>query len=297
MMGGGQVVDGGQMMGGGQVVDGGQMGSSVIDNSAAFNAGAYNGVVSGAACGGPAYSTPVVYSQPSYTAPVYQPGAALQAPKPNYVAGVYGLAFDRDYEDGRQVSQNPRGDRLFTDDADDSTFDGVGVDLARRTANGRGAQFRYWSLNPGATTATLNGDRVYTTISGLAGLNHVPAGVNVFDVMGQATSQSITREADIYNIELNLLQNGGRYCTRGGRQGNFELLGGFRYFQFDESLTFTSNNNAAAFPDIPGSDFVLLGCREHVARSADGNAKRSLLQRPDSSVHWRQRRYLQQQCL
>ena len=56
------------------------------------------------------------------------------------------------------------------------------------------------------------------------------------------------RETDINNFEVNLLNNGGYYQTRRGRSAAFELVGGVRWFQFDERLAFTAFGDTAAFP-------------------------------------------------
>ena len=45
-----------------------------------------------------------------------------------------------------------------------------------------------------------------------------------------------------------MLQNGGQYTTRAGKSGNYELLAGFRLFQFDEDLRYASNSSFGAYP-------------------------------------------------
>ena len=265
--GGGQVISGGGQAfnGGGQVINGPapMMGNGFVDtgygNTSMGNA--YSGVVSNAVgnggCGGPG-------PDPGYHMPVYgQPFQLGQASGQNFnlsqtvgqmfnrgrgnganwVAGLYAITFDRDYEDNRVLSRNPSGDTLSTRDTDEGNVGGYGVNLTRRSANGRGLELRYWAFNPGAT-AQLNGFAVNSLLPTLDQLIHVPTGRNLDEVYSAATNHVLVRNTDINNFEANLLNNGGCYTTRRGRQGNFELLAGFRYFQFDESLSYISNNPA-----------------------------------------------------
>jgi hypothetical protein len=69
----------------------------------------------------------------------------------------------------------------------------------------------------------------------------------------------VTRDTDINSLEFNLLRNGGRFCTRRGRQGNFELLGGFRYFQFDEEFTYSTADGTTPIDYRLNADNTLLG--------------------------------------
>ena len=268
--GGGQSFNGGGQVlnGGGQVFNGPapMMGNGFVDTGYGDTSmgNAYSGVVGNAVgngnggCGGPG-------PDPGYHMPVYgQPFQLGQASGQNlnlgqtvgqmfnrgrrgkganWVAGVYAITFDRDYEDNRVLSRNPSGDTLSTRDTDEGNVGGYGVNLTRRSANGRGLELRYWALNPGAT-AQLNGFAVNSLLPTLDQLTHVPTGRNLDEVYSAATNHVLVRNTDINNFEANLLNNGGCYTTRRGRQGNFELLAGFRYFQFDESLSYISNNPA-----------------------------------------------------
>ena len=123
-----------------------------------------------------AYSAPVSYAAPVYQAPVYQSIVAPtvnRAPRANRAIGIYGLNFQRDYEDGRFIARNTAGETLYTDDADEQNFDGYGVSLTSRRANGSGFQVDYWALNPGRASAVLTGGNVYTTITALDQLIHL----------------------------------------------------------------------------------------------------------------------------
>jgi hypothetical protein len=256
-------------MAGGTIVNGGAVSAPMVGGSNAGFVGGpsvpaqsvYSGVVggnyaqpmvaspvysgaAGSACGGPVYSAPV-YSEPVYSQQVF---AQAAAPRANYTAGIFGLLFQRDYEDNRFLARNPSGDTLFTNDADEQNMDGYGLNVARRNANGSGFEAIYWALNPGAVTGTLTGVDVNTNIRGFDRLTDPTSGRTVFDIYTDAVSQTVVRNTDINNLEFNMLRNGGRFCLRGKRAGFYELLGGFRWFQFDESLQYLSETDTATYP-------------------------------------------------
>ena len=231
------------------------------------------GVVGGSSCtscnsasslygGTPTYSAPVQYSAPvSYAAPtfaapvVYQPVVAPVVTQPrsraNYSGGIYGLNFTRDYEDDVILARNTAGEKLFTTDADEQNFDGYGVSVASRRSNGRGYALEYWALNPGVAAASITGGNVATERRGLDQLVHTSSGRDLEDVYSNTLTQTVIRDTDINNIEFNLLQNAGTFCTKRQRNGFYELLGGFRYFDFEESLQYQAFIDNTAFPLVP----------------------------------------------
>ena len=156
----------------------------------------------------------------------------------NTVVGLFGLFFDRDYEDDRPLSSNAAGQYLFSTDADNEMIGGYGVDIGRRNCNGRGIGFRYWGLDSNSSTSILSPAPLTTNVGGFMGVDL--AGYNLEEIFNYGEFHTIDRETEIHNIELNLLQNGGTYTTRGGRAGNFELFGGFRWFEFDERFRYSS---------------------------------------------------------
>jgi len=174
------------------------------------------------------------------------------------VASVSALAFVRDYEDRRLIARNPAGDLLFTNQADHDAIGGVDFALASRKSNGNGWEARYFGLFPDTDSATLTGAQVSAV--GLRGLDRVSfGGVSADTLFANGTSQTVTRDTDINNVEFNLLRNGGRFSTRRGRQGNFELLGGFRYFQFDEEFAYSTADGATPIDYRLNADNTLLG--------------------------------------
>ncbi len=230
----------------------------------------YDGPCGGsAAVGGyESYAAPV-YSAPVYDAPVYSPGSSFggvgavasnvgRGRGANLVASVSALAFVRDYEDSRAIAQNPSGDYLFTTDADHDTIGGVDFALASRKRNGNGWEARYFGLFADTADATLAGSPVYAIgLRGFDRLDYAGSGLDTYYANG--VTQTVTRETDIRNLEFNLLRNGGRFCTRRGRNGNFELLGGFRYFQFDEQLTYSTRDLTTPLDYTLNADNTLLG--------------------------------------
>ena len=235
----------------------------------------YGNVVSD---GGAAYSAPV-YNAPAYSAPaIYSPGSAIggvgaiagQARRgggSNLVASVSALAFARDYEDRRLIARNPAGELLFTNDADNDAIGGVEFALANRKQNGNGWEARYFGLFPDNASATLTGAQVSAV--GLGGFDRLGFNGQPLDqFFANGTSQTVSRDTDINSLEFNLLRNGGRFSTRRGRQGNFELLGGFRYFQFDERFTYSTADGTTPIDYTLEADNALLGlqlgCRAEI---------------------------------
>ena len=222
----------------------------------------YDGVVSNSV-GQPVYSaecnTPVYesYAAPAITAPVAQAGS-------NYTVGIYGLLFQRDYEDNRYLASNPAGDRLFTNDADENNMDGYGLLLASRSCGGRGFEVGYWALNPGAVSYGISGAAVNTNIRGLDRLTHAPSGRNVYDIYTDNISQTIVRNTNINNLELNMLRNGGRFCFRGKRPGCYELLFGFRWFEFEEQLQYLAEADTVTYPLTPANFAYTLNARNRL---------------------------------
>lgn len=242
-----------RMVSDGAVYDSGvAMGGGYVDSG-------YGGMMDGG-CGGNVYSgvvdSGIGYAEPAYSAPVFSSGGYTgaqlfsgggRARSANWVVGVFAMSFARDYEDGVFLSQNPAGDQLFTTDADEGDFGGYGVNLTRRQCNGRGLELRYWAFNTSAT-AQLDGANVYSVMPTLNYLEHGPSARDVLAIYDTTEFHTITRETDINNFEVNLLNNGGFYQTRRGRSAAFELVGGIRWFQFDERLAYTTVGDTAAFP-------------------------------------------------
>ena len=239
-----------RMVSDGAVYDGGvAMGGGYVDSG-------YGGMIEGG-CGENVYSgvvdSGISYAEPAYSAPVYSGGQIFsgggggRARSANWVVGVFAMSFARDYEDGVLLSRNPAGDQLFTTDADEGDFGGYGVNLTRRQCNGRGLELRYWAFNT-AASARLDGANVTSELPTLAFLEHGPSARDVLSIYDTTEFHTIDRETDINNFEVNLLNNGGFYQTRRGRSAAFELVGGLRWFQFDERLAYTTVGDTAAFP-------------------------------------------------
>ena len=228
--------------------DGGCGGGAVINNG--MNGGnAYTGVVdSGVGYINPGYNSGgIVGGGGGGISNIFSGGrGGRRARSANLVVGVTGLFFARDTEDGVLLSQNPSGDQLFTSDADDN-LDGYGVSITRRKCNGRGIELRYWALNESATSR-LDGNMVNAQLPTLNSLTHLPSARDVASIYSTGLFHTVSRRTDINNFEANLLNNGGFYKTRRGRSASFELVGGFRWFQFDERLNFSTIGDVAAFP-------------------------------------------------
>jgi hypothetical protein len=221
----------------------------------------------------------VVHPQTTWTAPVHvTPGYAIasgpiyqnitpiahteQSTARNLTVGLSGLFFQRDYEDNVRLAYNSAGENLYTNDADERTFDGYGITLASRDSSGGGVEASYWALNPGVASTSISG-QVTPTITGLDQLIYTPSGDNLYDIYSYSVAQSITRDTDINNLELNLLRKGGTYC-RWNRQGLRELFGGFRWFEFSESLQYATFTDTASYPSLPSEFYYNLQARNRL---------------------------------
>ncbi len=242
------------------------MGSGYMDSSSMGSSPIYSGVISGpvsqSACASPVYSTPV-FQPTSYAAPAIVTGRRAR-PRSNYTVGLYGLSFQRDYEDNRFLAANPAGDTLFTNDADEGSFNGYGVNVASRNANGGGIEGVYWALNPSRAVGFLSGANVATNIRGFDRLLHASSGRDLLDIYSNTVAQTIVRETDINNLEINMLRNGGCFNTRRNRRGFYELLAGFRWFEFNEGLQYTASIDNTAFPLVPSDFFYNLEARNRL---------------------------------
>ena len=240
-------------VGGGPIYDGVVSG---VQSAPIAGTPVYDSGVLDTNCADAAYSSPV-YSAPAYSAPVISApfagpiapsfGPALAAPRrarPNFTFGIFGLNFQRDYEDSIQLSSNQQGDKLFTTDADENSFDGFGLSLAARKANGSGYEAVFWAFNPGQATAAI-GQAPSTTLTGFNQLLDAPSNGNLFDLFNSSLNHTVIRETDINNVEFNLLRNGGKFCTKRNKNGFYELFGGFRWFNFDELLQVQADGNGS----------------------------------------------------
>lgn len=160
---------------------------------------------------------------------------------PNWVLGVYGLAFRRDYEDDVGLSAVPSNLSAYLNStsAKMGTMGGFETVLSRRGCDGRGFEIRYWGLYPEEQSAYLNG--AYTNLTGLSQVEF--GGFPVSQIYNGGTSHWVYRDNEFHNLELNLL-----HCIGSSNCGNrnWEWLAGFRYFSFDEEFnyaTFTQNPN------------------------------------------------------
>ncbi len=160
----------------------------------------------------------------------------------NWVGGVYGLAFRRDYEDDKGLSAIPSNlsQYLNSTSAKMGTMGGLEAVLARRGCDGNGFEVRYWGLYPDTADAGLAGSP-YTNLTGLSQVEF--GGFPVSQIYNRSATHFVYRDNTIHNFEFNLLRSLG--TTDCGKR-NWEWLAGFRYLSFDESLryaTFTQNAN------------------------------------------------------
>ncbi len=201
------------------------------------------------------------------SSPVYEPGAVIDtcvaanvdtacnadignsvasaSKNSNWVFGVFGVTFRRDYEDRRRLGYCSPGE-FYSTDVSNGDFSGVGVSLGKRSCTGRGWEAVFWGLST-ADDLTVGGP-TYTYLTGFGDLNHIPSGATVWDIYNAGDNVRLYRDTEIYNFEFNVLRNGGQYTNWRGAQANYELLAGFRLFQFNEELRYVSNSSAPGYP-------------------------------------------------
>ena len=134
--------------------------------------------------------------------------------------------------------------------------------LTKRNDNGTGHQIGYWGLYPGTASGVINGPGLDTYLTGLSAVNVAPGPTDLQTYFNDSDEICGHRDNVFHNLEFNLLRNVGQYTTRGGRCGNFELLGGFRWFQFNEDYRLTADYyaaNPANVTYITGVQNTLLG--------------------------------------
>lgn len=165
----------------------------------------------------------------------------------NWVVGANALFFARDYEDDLGVSFNSIGQYLFSTDADNNYFGGVETFISRRNCNGWGWETRFWGLFPGATNSSLFGT-LYTNLTGTRQLIHPNSGRTVEEVYNRGERHEVERDNEFYNLEFNMLRNGGCYTGLFGRSVTYELLGGFRWFQFNEVFSYATFTTWPTYP-------------------------------------------------
>ncbi|MDB2686033.1 BBP7 family outer membrane beta-barrel protein [Mariniblastus sp.] len=272
--------------GGGTVQYGGGIGMNPVVGDAHAGAGSYGG---GSYGGGVASYADMGAgcSSGSCGDPVYTPGASIGGSSGiggignsisnfmkgggghggvNRVGGVFGVVLRRNYEDPLRIGSNA-GQDIFSDDIRNGDVSGVGASLASRKANGNGSELVYWGLDDEVRNNFTSPD-----FFSIGQLDEVALdGQTVFQTFNNANNIGVFRDMEINNFEANLLRNGGNYTTRRGKSGNFELLGGFRLFQFDESLRMIGNGSApnAATTEyrLEAQNFLLggqLGARNEV---------------------------------
>jgi len=160
------------------------------------------------------------------------------------VAGVSALVFYRDMEDDLGLSYNSTPQSLFSTDSDPGSMVGLEASLGKRNCNGFGWDASFWTLNPSRSWASIGSSPV-TALGGLSGVDYVPASSSVLDIFNYADTHQVSRTNDISSLQFNVLRNGG---TLSNGCANFELFGGFRWFQFDEAMQYSAYSSYPGHP-------------------------------------------------
>jgi hypothetical protein len=157
----------------------------------------------------------------------------------HWVVGTRTLFFTRSGESAVPLSR--ANTALLSTVNDYGTMPGGEFNLTRRACNGRGVEFRYWGLYPSGRSDTLAGPGFDTYLTGLQYFQIPPTATNVLTYFNNSDSHEVYRNNDFHSAEINLLRNGGCYQAFGCRTGTYELLGGFRWIQFNEDYRFTAH--------------------------------------------------------
>ena len=162
----------------------------------------------------------------------------------NWVLGIYGLAFRRDYEDDVGLSAVPSNlsQYLNSTSAKMGTMGGIETVLSRRGCDGCGCEIRYWGLYPDQESAYLNG--AYTNLTGLSQVEF--GGFPVSQIFNNGSiSHWVYRDNTFNNLEFNCLRCIG---TTDCGSRSWEWLAGFRYFAFDEHLRYANFSQNPNYP-------------------------------------------------
>jgi len=165
------------------------------------------------------------------------------------VLGLSAIGYRRNYGEDRLLSNNftDRGDTLRTSDAHHGKIGGFEAYLNCRSSSGVGWEFRYFGLAPSDNTASLGNDPT-TVLVGLNDIATAPGDPTLSDIFAAGNFHALTRSSSIYNFEFNFLRNHANIGWFNGMLGNTESIFGFRYFDFDESLTYTSGSDSGVGP-------------------------------------------------
>ncbi len=164
----------------------------------------------------------------------------------NHFFSTSGIFMYRDYESARRLSFNGSGG-LWSDDAHNGTIDGLGVNFGQRGCEGRGWEINYWTLFEDQGYYSVAGTPYNTTT--VNGYQYLDFGGNQVDtIFNNGEIHSVNRETELHNFELNILNNGGQYTTLRGQCANYELIGGFRWFNFDENYIYRTDTTVGGFP-------------------------------------------------
>lgn len=163
----------------------------------------------------------------------------------NWIGGVNGLVFFRDLEDDLGLGFNSLSDYLYSTDSAPGAMGGVEAMLGRRGCSGWGWEARYWGLFPNQSDVMF-GNTPYSTLAGLTQIRDTVSGFDALQIYNSASSHRLYRDNSFSNVEINLLRNGGCFGACG--RNNFELFGGFRWFQFDEAMRYAAFSSAPGYP-------------------------------------------------
>jgi hypothetical protein len=155
-----------------------------------------------------------------------------------------------------QTNNNPN-QLMNTQDAGAGWAGGGQITVGRMWCCGTGLAFTYWGLgqmngNSSVTDPTGNINTALSTPIDLGGVNIGAQPASFF--FDNAHEQRISRADNIQNFEINVLQ------AAWVNTGTFQLVGlaGFRYFRFDESLTYGSVAFGSTFGSNGGANEAYL---------------------------------------
>lgn len=170
-------------------------------------------------------------------------------------AGANFLYMGRDREDFQQLSFDDTdlvGSVLNTDSADMNWSPGFEVSLGRWFCGGAwGIEAKYWGIfadNQEETVLASNMPGNLNTVFDFQPLNI--GATNVNGLYDAAQAHRVRRDWQFHNVELNWLQGYGY----SGRALNVGLIGGVRYFRFDEGFQYASADQNPVFGADPANE-------------------------------------------
>lgn len=186
-------------------------------------------------------------------------GCGWYNPCQSWWVGANFLYMDRDKEDFNQLSfddTDPVGSVLSTDSANMTWSPGFEVFFGKWFCGGAyGIEARYWGIFPSNEEQSVYATQLTGNLNTVFDMQPLNIGAtNVNSLYDAADLHRVRRSWAFHNVEINWLQGYGFSGGCGCSSFDVGLIGGVRYFRFDEGFQYASSDNGAAFGVDPANE-------------------------------------------